>query len=110
VNILKEKSVSLAMPMGRFAVFVRIYKDDITLDSLSKFREDVLDVCEKDDTFPLRVIALQWEVGDLTDDVYEYVLENPILWKNTPTHIQIVAEDAEIYSFIPMMAYGKGEG
>jgi hypothetical protein len=110
VNILKEKSVALDMPMGRFAVFVRVFKDDITLDSLSKLREDVLDVCENDETFPLRVIALQQEVKELPDDVYEYVLENPILWKNTPTHIQIVAEDGEIYSFIPMMAYGEDTG
>jgi hypothetical protein len=110
VNILKEKSVALDMPMGRFAVFIRVYKDDITMDSLSEFREAVLDVCKKDETFPLRVIALQWEVKDLPDDVYEYVLENPILWKNTLTHIQIVAEDGEIYSFIPMMAYGEDTG
>jgi hypothetical protein len=110
VNILRERSVALGMPMGRFAVFVRVYKDDITLDSLSEFRKAVLDVCEKDDTFPLRVIALQWEVKELPDDVYEYVLENPILWKNTLTHIQIIAEDFEIYSFIPMISYGEDTG
>jgi hypothetical protein len=110
VNILKEKSVALGMPMGRFAVFIRVYKDDITLDSLSELREAVLDVCEKDDTFALRVIALQWEVKELPDDVYEYALENPILWKNTLTHIQIVAEDGEVYSFIPMIAYGEDTG
>jgi hypothetical protein len=98
------------MPMGRFAVFIRVYKDDITLDSLSELREAVLDVCEKDDAFPLRVIVLQMEVKELHDDVYEYVLENPILWKNTLTHIQIVAEDGEIYSFIPMIAYGEDTG
>ncbi len=110
VNILKEKSVALGMPMGRFAVFIRVYKDDITLDSLTELREAVLDVCEKDDTFALRVIALQWEVKELPDDVYEYALENPIIWKNTLTHIQIVAEDAEVYSFIPMIAYGEDTG
>ena len=47
---------------------------------------------------------------ELPDDVYEYALENPILWKNTLTHIQIVAEDGEVYSFIPMIAYGEDTG
>jgi hypothetical protein len=56
----------------------------------------------------LRIIALQWKVGELKDDVYEFVLENPIEWKRMLTHIQIVAEDGEIYSFIPMLSYGRG--
>ncbi len=110
VNILREKSVALGMPMGRFAVFIRVFKDEITVDSLSEFQKAALDVCGKDDTFPLRLIALLWKLKELPDDVYEYVLENPIHWKNTQTHIQIVSEDGDIYSFIPMLSYGEDSG
>jgi hypothetical protein len=107
VNILKEKSVSLGMPMGKFAVFIKVFKDDIVLKDIKKLSETVKDVCIKEDIFPLRIIALQWTVKELPDDVYEYVLENPILMKNTLTHIEIVAEDGEVYSFIPMISYGE---
>lgn len=110
VNILKERSVSLGMPMGKFAVFIRVFKDDITLKDLNMLRECVMDVCRKENTFPLRIIALQWAVKELTDEVYENVLENPLLMKNTLTHLEIVAEDGEVYSFIPMISYGERAG
>jgi hypothetical protein len=110
VNILKEKSVSLGMPMGKFGVFIRIFRDEITLSKLKMLRESALDVCKSENMFPLRIIALQWSIKDLTDDVYEYVLENPILTKNTLTHLEIIAEDGEVYSFIPMISYGERLG
>jgi hypothetical protein len=107
-NVLKERSVSLYIPMGKFAVFVKVFKDEITLEKVHMLRDDVIDVCRKDNTFPLRIIALQWKIEELKDEVYEFVLENPIEWKRMLTHIQVMAEDGDIYSFIPMISYGKG--
>ncbi|UCE39265.1 MAG: hypothetical protein JSW00_08620 [Thermoplasmata archaeon] len=109
-NILKEQSISLGMPMGGYAVFIKVFSEDIALNKLKKLRKSVTDVCEKEDTFPLRIIALQKKIKELPDDVYEYVLENPVILKRTPTHIQIAAEDEKVYSFIPMISYGKGVG
>lgn len=106
-NILKEESVALGMPMGKFGIFIRIFKDDITLAKLKEFRDSAIDVCKSENMFPLRIIALQWTVSDIPEDVYDYVLENPIIIKNTLTHLEIVAEDNEVYSFIPMISYGE---
>jgi hypothetical protein len=106
-NILKDKSVALGMPMGGFAVFIRIFKDEITLSKIKELKDSAVDVCQIQGMFPLRIIALQWSIGDLPDDVYEYVLENPITTKNTLTNLEIMAEDGEIYSFIPMISYGE---
>lgn len=107
VNVLKVKSVSLGMPMGEFGVFIKVFKSRITLDKLQALRAAVLDVCEKKNMFPLRIIALQWEVGELRDEAYNFVLENPIVFKNTLTHLQVAAEDVDVYSFIPIISYGK---
>lgn len=106
-NILKDKSVALGMPMGKFGVFIRIFKEDITLTAIKALRDSAVDVGKSQNMFPLRIIALQWSIKDLPDDVYEYVLENPILTKNTLTNLEIIAEDGEIYSFIPMISYGE---
>ncbi len=110
VNILKEGSVSLGMPMGKFSVFIRVFNQEVTHASLEELRDAVLDVCKKDDIFPLRVIALQTEIQELEDRVYYFAIDKPIKLKNTLTHIQIVAEDGEVYSFIPMISYGKEVG
>lgn len=107
VNILKERTVSLGMPMGKFAVFIKVFKDDVSLDELKLLKDATIDVCKKENVFPLRIIALQWSIKDLQDDVYEYVLNNPIFMKNTLTHLEVVAEDGEVYSFIPMISYGE---
>ena len=107
VNILKAKSGALGMPMGKFGVFIKVFREEITLSELKRLRDSVVDVCAKENMFPLRIIALQWSITDLPDDVYEYVLENPILTKNTLTNLEITAEDGEIYSFIPMISYGE---
>jgi hypothetical protein len=109
-NILKDKSVALGMPMGQFGVFIRVFRDEITLSKLKMLRDSAMDVCKKENLFPLRIIALQWKVSDIPDDVYEYVLENTIKMKNTLTHLEIVAEDGEVYSFIPMISYGEKLG
>jgi hypothetical protein len=110
VNILKDKSVALGMPMGKFGVFIKIFKQDITLTILKQFGNSAVDVCKSQNMFPLRIIALQLKVSDIPEDVYEYVLENPIKMKNTLTHLEIVAEDGEVYSFIPMISYGESLG
>jgi hypothetical protein len=110
MNILKEKSVSLGMPMGKFAVFLKVFKDDITLNDLKNLREAAIDVCKKENAFPLRIISLQWVVRDLSDEVYDYVLYNPISTKNTLTHLEVIAEDDKVYSFIPMISYGEMAG
>jgi hypothetical protein len=107
VNILKEKSVALGMPMGKFGVFIKIFREEITLSKIKRLRDSVMDVCKLGNTFPLRIIALQWSIKDLPEDVYEYVLDQPIIMKNTLTHLEIIAEDDEIYSFIPMISYGE---
>jgi hypothetical protein len=106
-NILKSKSVALGMPMGKFGVFIKVFREDITLSAIKKFRDSAVDVCRAQNMFPLRIIALQWSIKDLPDDVYDYVLERPIITKNTSTHTEVVAEDGEIYSFIPMISYGE---
>ena len=107
VNVLKTKSVSLGMPMGDFGVFIRVFKSKITLNKLEALRASVLDVCEKQNMFPLRIIALQWKVEELSDDAYDFVLENPIEFRNTLTYLQVAAEDVDVYSFIPIISYGK---
>ena len=109
-NILKEKSVSLGMPMGKFAVFIKVFKDDITLIDLKNLREAAIDVCKKENAFPLRIICLQWVIRDLSEEAYDYVLNNPISTKNTLTHLEVIAEDARVYSFIPIISYGEIAG
>ncbi len=109
-NILKDGSVSLGMPMGRFGVFIRNFEGEIELRSLQEFRDAVIDVCQKDDILPLRVMALQLEIQDLQDEAYYFAIDKPILMKNTLTHVQITAEDGKVYSFIPMVSYGKDIG
>lgn len=109
-NILKDKSVALGMPMGKFGVFIKVFRDEITLPELKMLRDSALDACRKENMFPLRIIALLWRLSDIPDDVYEYVLENAIKMKNTLTHLEIVAEDGEVYSFIPMISYGEKLG
>lgn len=110
MNILKEKSVSLGMPMGKFAVFIKVFKDDITLIDLKNLRESAIDICNKENAFPLRIISLQWVIRDLSEEAYEYVLDNPISTKNTLTHIEVIAEDGRVYSFIPIISYGEMAG
>ncbi|UCE74433.1 MAG: hypothetical protein JSV56_01665 [Methanomassiliicoccales archaeon] len=110
MNILKDKSVALGMPMGKFGVFIRIFKEDITLSKLNTLRDSVIDVCNSQNMFPLRIIALQWSIKVLSDEVYEYVLDKPIMMKNTLTHLEVIAEDNEVYSFIPMISYGERLG
>jgi hypothetical protein len=109
-NILKDKSVAMGMPMGKFGVFIKVYKEKITLSEIKKLKASALDVCQIQGMFPLRIIALQLSLYDLPDDVYEYVLDKPIVMKNTLTNLEIVAEDGEIYSFIPMISYGERLG
>jgi hypothetical protein len=108
VNILKEKSVSLGIPMGRYTVFIKVFNGDVTLHDLKALREAVTDISKKENAFPLRVMALQSKVTEIEDEVYDFVLENPILWMRSQTHIQIAVEDGKIYSFIPMISYGRG--
>jgi hypothetical protein len=110
VNILKEESVSLGMPMGKFAVYIKVFDHEVTHASLEELRDAVLDVYNKDDIFPLRVIAHQSEIHELEDEVYYFAIDKPIKLKNTLTHIQIAGEDGEVYSFIPMISYGKEVG
>jgi hypothetical protein len=109
-NILKNKSVALGMPMGKFGVFIRVFKDEIGLSEIKRLIDEVVDICKLQNMFPLRIIALQWFISDLPDEVYEYVLDQPIIMKNTLTNVEIVAEDDEIYSFIPMISYGERLG
>ncbi len=108
LNKNPKLSSRLELPNGKFAVFIKVFKESITLKSLQSFRDAVEDVCEKENVFPLRIIALQWDVEELDEMVYEIVLENPIIMKNSSSHIQIVAEDGEVYSFIPLISYGEG--
>ena len=51
-------------------------------------------------------MALQRDIDDLDDDVYDYALDNSIEFKNCLSHIQIAAEDGDLYSFIPQISYG----
>jgi len=106
-NVLTAHSVCLGMPMGNFAVFIKVFKDDISRHDIVGLREAALDVCRKLGAYPLRIIALQWEIRELKDDVYEFVLDNPIQTKNILTHIEIISEDGDVYSFIPMISYGE---
>jgi hypothetical protein len=110
INVLPERSLSLGMPMGKFGVFIRSFNGKIGLGDLQTFREAVIDVCKKEDMVPLRVIALQLEINELDDEVYYFAIDKPIQLKNTLTHVQIIAEDGKVYSFIPMMSYGKDIG
>jgi hypothetical protein len=105
-NELPDLSSRLGIPKGKLSVFIKAFKKPITLKSIQTLRDSVVDVCDKEDSFPIRIIAFQWQVEVLEDEVYEHVLENPIIIKNSMAHIQIVAEDGEIYSFIPLISYG----
>ena len=106
-NELSHLSARLGLPKGRFSVFIKVFKKPINLRSIQQYQKAVADICEANDTFPLRIIAYQWQVEELADEVYEFVLEKPVIIKKSMTHIQIVAEDGEIYSFIPLISYGK---
>jgi len=105
-NELPGLSSRLGIPKGKLSVFIKAFKKPITLKSIQTLRDAVVDICNNEDSFPIRVIAFQWQVEVLEDEVYEYVLENPIIIKNSMAHIQVVAEDDDIYSFIPLISYG----
>jgi hypothetical protein len=107
-NNLKNLSSRICVPPGRFVVFIREFKTAITFRSIKKYHQAVQDVCRRDDTFPLRIIAIQRDIDDLDDDVYDYVLDNPIEFSGCMSNIQIAAEDGEYYSFIPQISYGGG--
>jgi hypothetical protein len=96
--------------MGRFAVLIRIFSDDITIEDLTALREAAADVCAREGIFALRIIALQEKIRELADDVYEYVLDNPLVIRNLMTHIEVISEDNDVYSFIPMISYGEKAG
>jgi hypothetical protein len=104
-----RRTSTLEVPLGKFAVFIKKFKDDPSKADLKKFRDEVQEICTKTNTFPLRIIALQSSIGELPEDVYEYVLENPLIIKNCMTHMEIIAEDGSIYSFIPMMGYSTDD-
>jgi hypothetical protein len=106
-NELPAMSKRLGLPKSRFSVFVKIFKKPISIKALKDYKNAVMDVCEVENTFPIRIIALQWIVSELAEDVYEYVLDEPIIVKDSMAHIQIVGEDGDIYSFIPLVSYGK---
>jgi hypothetical protein len=106
VNDLRELSSRICVPTGEFSVFIKVFKKSITLQGIKRYHQAVLDVCAQENTFPLRVIALQRDIDDLDDDVYDYVIDSPILFKSCNSHIQIVAEDGNLYSFIPQISYG----
>lgn len=109
-NNLKALSQRLCIPLGKYAVFIKEFKSSITLPSIKKFREAVLDVCKSENAFPLRIIVLQNKISELDDEVYDYVLENPVWLKNCSSPVQIVAEDGDVYSFIPQISYGREIG
>ncbi|WP_455392989.1 hypothetical protein [[Eubacterium] cellulosolvens] len=105
-NELPRLSSRLGMAKGRLSVFIKVFKKPITLKALLSLRDAVVDVCEKENSMPLRVIAFQQRIEELEDEVYDYVLENPIILRKFLSHIQIVAEDGDVYSFIPFVSYG----
>ena len=100
-------SKRLGIPRGGLSIFVKIFKRPISIKTLNDYKSAVIDVCNAKDTFPIRILAIQWVVSELADDVYDYVLEEPLLIKDSMAHIQIVGEDGDIYSFIPLVSYGK---
>ncbi len=106
-NTLRERSMRLGIPRGKFGVFIKIFKNPITLKDMRELSDAVVDVSEKEKVFPIRIMALQWKVEELDEQVYEYMLENSIIVRGSIAHIQIVAEDGDIYSFIPIISYGK---
>jgi hypothetical protein len=109
VNRIKPEPETVGVPGGSFSVYIKVFKRPITLSALERLKSAVEDDVRKSRGFPLRIIALQWEVEDLDDRVYEFVLENPVMVQNTMWHLQIVAEDGEVYSFIPQVAYEMEE-
>jgi hypothetical protein len=109
-NNLKALSQRLCIPIGKFLIFIKEFKSPITLQSIKKYHEAVIDVCESENAFPLRIIALQSEISELDDKVYDYVLENPVMMKYCSSPVQIVAEDGDVYSFIPQISYGREIG
>jgi energy-coupling factor transporter transmembrane protein EcfT len=104
-----EYSYRLGIPQGKLAVFIKIFKKPIKLSDIHAMRKAVIDVSTREKVFPLRVIALQWQVAELDEKVYNYALEKPMVFDNTIAHLQIVAEDGELYSFIPMISYGRAD-
>ncbi|UCH89627.1 MAG: hypothetical protein JSV49_02980, partial [Thermoplasmata archaeon] len=105
-NKLAQLSDKLCIPRGHFSVFIKVFPSEITKKSIQDFRAAVIDVTKADKSFPLRIIALQSEISEIDDEVYNYVLENPIGIKGCGSHLQIIAEDGDIYSFIPQVSYG----
>jgi hypothetical protein len=106
-NIPRTGETTIEVPRGKFACFIKVFNHDLSIAALIRFREEVSDVCSGSSTFPLRIIALQSSIAELPEDVYNYVLENPIIMKNCMTHLEIIAEDGDVYSFIPMLAYAN---
>jgi hypothetical protein len=108
VHTRKKELAEHGIPSGKFAVFIKVFKNPITKKEVTELRASVNDICDFNGTVPLRTILLQWEIGDLDDDVYEYVLENPIIMQNSMFHLQLIAEDEDNYSFVPIVAYESG--
>ena len=109
-NSMAYAREKVGITAGRFSVYIKVFSKPMTLDDLSLMRKAVESDIGRNSTFPLRIVALQWDISELDDDVYEYVLENPLIAHNTRCHLQIAAEDGDVYSFIPIIAYEMEDG
>lgn len=106
-NNLVNLSSKMFIPNRDISVFIRTFDSEITLKAIKEYIEAVKDVIANDNSYPLRIIALQENIAELDGSVYEYVLEEPIVLGGSATNIQIAAEDGDMYSFIPQISYGK---
>jgi hypothetical protein len=110
INHTRPLQVRTGIPPGNFSVFIRVFKKPISIADVQRLQKDAVSICEKEDSVPLRTIALQWKILDLDDEVYDFALEKPLIMKEQMFHLQIISEDAGAYSFIPNLSYEKEGG
>ena len=112
-DIYAESKSSLGYP--GYSLFLRCFDKPLKMEDVKDLVTAVKDVVEKTKIVPTGIVALQSFSSDLHDDerklgdeVYEYVMNNPILFKigfrKYTRNLQIVTEERdETYDFIPFI-------
>ena len=105
---LPALNLDLGIPPGRFGVFIRIYSDGPSRQEITELQTQIEDICQAREIYPIRTVALQNKIADLDEEVYDYLVEEgDISFRGGLSPVQVAAEDGPIYSFIPMVSYGR---
>lgn len=88
---------------SKAAVFIKVASKKVTKKEIDEYSEAVRAYVQASGTYPLRTaLVLRNGAQDITEEVYQYVLEGPRFELLDERHyVQLIVEDEGAYSFIP---------